>query len=61
MLEAIGAGSSRRIGNKDWADIWNESEEFGQVKEEIRQLNEAARSKPEERLIGAETECKRSA
>ena len=41
MLEAIGAGSSPRIGNRDWADLWLESPEFAAVKEEIVQIKEA--------------------
>ncbi|OAA68063.1 ABC-2 type transporter [Niveomyces insectorum RCEF 264] len=40
MLEAIGAGSSPRIGNRDWADLWAESPEFAQAKAEIVQLKE---------------------
>ncbi len=35
MLDAIGAGQAPRIGNQDWADIWNDSEEFARTKEEI--------------------------
>ena len=35
MLEAIGAGSAARIGDKDWGDIWDESEEFEAVKKAI--------------------------
>lgn len=38
MLEAIGAGSAPRIGKRDWADIWRDSEEFTNVKKEIEQL-----------------------
>ncbi|EPE04970.1 brefeldin a resistance protein [Ophiostoma piceae UAMH 11346] len=38
MLEAIGAGSSPRIGNRDWADLWLESPEFAQVKAEIEEI-----------------------
>ena len=38
MLEAIGAGSAPRIGEKDWADIWDESPEFATVKEEIKAI-----------------------
>ncbi|KAL2266038.1 hypothetical protein VTJ83DRAFT_5390 [Remersonia thermophila] len=49
MLEAIGAGSSPRVGPRDWADIWAESPELEQVKEEI------ARMKEERRLALAET------
>ncbi|KAF2734360.1 ABC transporter [Polyplosphaeria fusca] len=35
MLDAIGAGQSPRLGKRDWADVWADSEEFAQVKEEI--------------------------
>ncbi|GAA5846326.1 hypothetical protein JCM5353_001490 [Sporobolomyces roseus] len=38
MLEAIGAGSGKRIGPKDWADLWLESPQFAKVKEEIADL-----------------------
>jgi ATP-binding cassette subfamily G (WHITE) protein 2 (SNQ2) len=40
MLEAIGAGSSPRIGPRDWADIWAESPELEQVKAEITKMKE---------------------
>ncbi|GAA5969290.1 hypothetical protein JCM8115_006751 [Rhodotorula mucilaginosa] len=48
MLEAIGAGSGRRVGDKDWADIWLESEELVRVKETIKQLNAEGLAMPEE-------------
>lgn len=35
MLDAIGAGQTPRIGDKDWGDIWKESDEFAKVKEDI--------------------------
>ncbi|KAI5464881.1 ABC-2 type transporter-domain-containing protein [Mariannaea sp. PMI_226] len=38
MLEAIGAGSSPRIGDRDWADIWDESPELANAKEAIIQM-----------------------
>jgi ATP-binding cassette subfamily G (WHITE) protein 2 (SNQ2) len=38
MLEAIGAGSSPRIGDRDWADIWDDSPEFAAVKKEITEI-----------------------
>ncbi|KAI3331201.1 ABC-2 type transporter [Ustulina deusta] len=41
MLEAIGAGSSARVGNKDWADIWAESPELANVKDRISRFKEA--------------------
>ncbi|GFZ48255.1 hypothetical protein JCM24511_06003 [Saitozyma sp. JCM 24511] len=47
MLEAIGAGSRRRIGG-DWGEKWRNSPEFGDVKEEIRKLKEEALANPEE-------------
>jgi ABC-type multidrug transport system ATPase subunit len=38
MLEAIGAGSTPRVGDRDWADIWDDSAEFADVKETIIRL-----------------------
>ncbi|KAF5652248.1 ABC transporter [Fusarium sp. NRRL 25303] len=38
MLEAIGAGSAPRVGDRDWADIWEDSAEFADVKETIIRL-----------------------
>ncbi|KAK4230160.1 ABC transporter G family member 11 [Podospora fimiseda] len=38
MLEAIGAGSAPRIGNRDWADIWADSPELANIKDTISQL-----------------------
>ncbi|KXX73602.1 ABC transporter G family member 11 [Madurella mycetomatis] len=40
MLEAIGAGSSPRIGSRDWADIWADSPELADVKRNISQMKE---------------------
>ncbi|TLS23979.1 hypothetical protein PpBr36_08722 [Pyricularia pennisetigena] len=40
MLEAIGAGSAPRVGDRDWADIWEESPEHANVKDTISQLKE---------------------
>lgn len=40
MLDAIGAGSTPRIGKHDWADIWRDSAEFAQVKEDIVRMKE---------------------
>lgn len=40
VLDAIGAGANPRIGDRDWADIWAESDEFAGVKEEIIQIKE---------------------
>lgn len=35
MLDAIGAGVAARIGDKDWGEIWRESEELAATKAEI--------------------------
>ncbi|KAF2024526.1 ABC transporter CDR4 [Setomelanomma holmii] len=40
MLDAIGAGSTHRIGDRDWADVWADSEEFAQAKRTIVQIKE---------------------
>ncbi|KAI1490494.1 ABC-2 type transporter [Biscogniauxia mediterranea] len=41
MLEAVGAGSAPRVGDKDWGDIWSESPELANVKDTISQFKEA--------------------
>ncbi|KAI0004345.1 ABC-2 type transporter-domain-containing protein [Xylariaceae sp. FL0662B] len=41
MLEAIGAGSNPRVGNRDWADIWSDSPELANVKDKISQFKES--------------------
>lgn len=38
MLDAIGAGQTPRIGDRDWGEIWRESPELAQVKEEIARI-----------------------
>ncbi|KAJ9640005.1 ATP-binding cassette transporter snq2 [Coniosporium tulheliwenetii] len=38
MLDAIGAGQAPRIGKRDWADVWTDSDEFAAVKEEIAEI-----------------------
>ncbi|KAI1147010.1 ABC-2 type transporter [Nemania diffusa] len=43
MLEAIGAGSSARVGSRDWADIWEDSPELANVKDRISQFTESRR------------------
>ncbi|CAI7599408.1 unnamed protein product [Penicillium palitans] len=40
MLDAIGAGQTRRIGDRDWGDIWRTSPELDKVKEEIVQIKQ---------------------
>jgi ATP-binding cassette subfamily G (WHITE) protein 2 (SNQ2) len=40
MLEAVGAGSAPRVGDRDWADIWDESPELANAKDTIRRMKE---------------------
>lgn len=35
MLDAIGAGQADRIGDKDWGEIWRDSEELAETKATI--------------------------
>ncbi|KAK9441048.1 BMR1-like protein [Metarhizium brunneum] len=44
MLEAIGAGSSPRVGERDWADIWDESPELKRAKKAIVEMREERKS-----------------
>lgn len=45
MLEAIGAGSRKRIGG-DWHEKWKNSPEFAETKQEIERLNADALANP---------------
>lgn len=47
MLEAIGAGVTPRIGDRDWKDIWLDSPEHQKVKQEIAEIKEKALLRPE--------------
>lgn len=40
MLDAIGAGQAARIGDKDWGEIWRESDELAATKAEIVRIKE---------------------
>jgi hypothetical protein len=48
MLDAIGAGLTPRVGNRDWADIWRESPEFKGTLREIEQIKAIGLEKPAE-------------
>lgn len=48
MLEAIGAGSAKRMGGGDWGQKWRDSEEFQVVKREIKQLKDEALAQPDD-------------
>lgn len=38
MLDAIGAGMAPRIGDRDWGEIWRDSDELAATKEEIMRI-----------------------
>ncbi|KJX96302.1 ABC transporter like protein [Zymoseptoria brevis] len=40
MLDAIGAGQAARIGDKDWGQVWRDSEELAATKSEIVRMKE---------------------
>lgn len=46
MLEAIGAGVTPRIGNRDWKDVWLDSPEYQQVREQINEIKREAATRP---------------
>ncbi|KAL7416336.1 putative ATP-binding cassette transporter [Mrakia frigida] len=48
MLEAIGAGSAKRMGGGDWGEKWRNSPELAEIKKDIAALDAEALSKPEE-------------
>jgi ATP-binding cassette, subfamily G (WHITE), member 2, SNQ2 len=41
MLDAVGAGQAPRVGNRDWADIFAESPELANAKDQIIQMKRA--------------------
>ena len=42
MLDAIGAGLTPRVGDRDWADLWHESSEFQETIHEIERIKTKA-------------------
>ncbi len=53
MLEAIGAGSAKRMGGEDWGVKWRNSPEFDEVKLEIKALNAKALKHSDEKSAEA--------
>jgi ATP-binding cassette subfamily G (WHITE) protein 2 (SNQ2) len=53
MLEAIGAGVTPRVGDRDWKDTWLESAEFVKMKEEIATIKKTAllEEDPDQKLM----------
>ncbi|KAI5119991.1 hypothetical protein M0805_004434 [Coniferiporia weirii] len=45
MLEAIGAGVTPRVGDRDWKDVWLNSPECARAKEEIDEMKAKALAK----------------
>ncbi|KAL8735764.1 MAG: hypothetical protein Q9166_000627 [cf. Caloplaca sp. 2 TL-2023] len=41
MLDAVGAGMQARIGDRDWGEIWRESSELANVKDDISRMKES--------------------
>jgi ATP-binding cassette, subfamily G (WHITE), member 2, SNQ2 len=55
MLDAIGAGSQRRVGDRDWADIYLDSKLFQENKQTIHELKQQALQEfPEEETTSTE-------
>lgn len=48
MLDAIGAGLTPRVGDRDWADIWRDSPEFKGTLRQIEQIKVTGLEKPVE-------------
>ncbi|KAG5635015.1 hypothetical protein H0H81_012718, partial [Sphagnurus paluster] len=47
MLEAIGAGVTPRVGDRDWKDVWLDSEECRAAREEIQAIKQRGLAKVE--------------
>ncbi|KAF7337580.1 Pleiotropic drug resistance ABC transporter protein [Mycena sanguinolenta] len=47
MLEAIGAGTTPRVGDRDWKDIWLDSAECARVRDEIASIKRQGLAQPE--------------
>jgi ATP-binding cassette, subfamily G (WHITE), member 2, SNQ2 len=47
-LQAIGAGVTPRVGDRDWKDIWLDSPEYQKVLDEIAQIKKEAQALPVE-------------
>ncbi|KII93944.1 hypothetical protein PLICRDRAFT_36161 [Plicaturopsis crispa FD-325 SS-3] len=46
MLEAIGAGVTPRVGDRDWKDVWLDSPECQKVKDDIAEIKKQALALP---------------
>lgn len=57
MLEAIGAGVTPRVGDRDWKDIWLDSDHYQMVLREIQELKTKGSAQPTDSK-GKSTTCK---
>lgn len=46
MLDAIGAGSQRRVGDRDWADVYKDSQMYADNLRQIEEVNAEGAKKP---------------
>ncbi|THG96948.1 hypothetical protein EW026_g4983 [Hermanssonia centrifuga] len=46
MLDAIGAGLAPRIGSRDWKDVWLDSPEYSDMREQIDRIKQSGLSQP---------------
>lgn len=46
MLDAIGAGLTPRIGDRDWKDVWLDSPEYQRMRREIEDIKRDGLSRP---------------
>jgi ATP-binding cassette subfamily G (WHITE) protein 2 (SNQ2) len=47
MLEAIGAGVTPRVGDRDWKDVWLDSPECKRSRQEIEEIKTLALARPQ--------------
>lgn len=56
MLEAIGAGLTPRIGDRDWKDIWHDSPEYQQSLRDIAEIKDHGLTFPDEQKTSSTCE-----
>lgn len=49
MLDAIGAGLTPRVGDRDWAELWRESPEFQETLDEITTIKAEATKREDDK------------
>ena len=56
MLDAVGAGQTKRIGSQDWADVWDQSDDFAKAVAEIERIRYERLSESDGKLSANERE-----